>query len=463
MTVNLTADVVVVGAGISGLTAARELQNAGLTVEVLEARNRVGGKVFTSNLVGRPVDLGAHWLDARHVRVQAMAAEFGLSLERQSTEGRHVIVTGDRRRHFTGEVPMRPFVGIIELAARMFDLESKGRRLPTERPFVGAKAAHWDAMTLADWLAGVVTDTARGGMLVACRTIFGAEPDDVSLLFAIDYFRSSGGIRRLTRFRGGAQEFHIVGGAAGLTDGLATELDKPVLLNNPVRSITHTAGEVEVTSQNVAVRGGHVIVAAAPATLAAFTWDPPLPQWRNDLHRSLALGGYAKAVLAYDRAWWRDDGLSGLAIADAGLVQMTVDVGAHNVDNPGHLAAFITGAPARQLPHDSDRRMELIVSAVAKLLGPQAFTPIAYQDLNWTSEPWSLGAPVSLMAPGMMTTFGPHLQMPTGRVHWAGTEHADAFVGYLEGAIRSGERAAQAVLGDLCAVTGNRAKESEPS
>jgi monoamine oxidase len=423
----------------------------------------VGGKIWTPQVAGRPVDLGAHWLDARHLRARALAAEFGLRLERQSMSGQHLMVVGGRHREFTGELPLRPFIGFLELTARIIDLEFKGRQLRRETPWAGSKARRWDAMTLADWLGGVITPTARGALVVACRTIFGAEPDEVSLLFALDYFRSSGGLQRLTRFRCGAQEFHIVGGAAGLTDGLATELSGPVLLNNPVRSISQTTRDIEVASTNVRVRCDHVIVAASPRTLERVDWDPPLPPCRAALHQQVSLGSYAKAVLGYDRPWWRDDGRSGLSFSDSGLVQMTVDIGPHNSNNGGYLAAFIAGAPARRLPRNPDRRRELIIDSVAKLLGTQAGGPNAYQDLNWTWEPWSLGAPVGLMAPQMMTTFGPCLRLPTGRVRWAGTEHADQFAGYLEGAIRSGEHAARAVLDDLTTVTTEPTKESRRS
>jgi monoamine oxidase len=174
-------------------------------------------------------------------------------------------------------------------------------------------------------------------------------------------------------------------------------------------------------------------------------FEPALPPAREALSQRMPMGAYMKGIAVYDRAWWRDRGLSGLAFSDRGPVQFTVDVSPPGGE-PGVLAGFVTGAPAREVPRlEGEERHRVVLDAMGRMLAPEAANPRDYRDFNWLEEPWSRGGPVGLMTPGTLTGLGPALREPVGRIHWAGTETATSWPGYMEGAIQAGERAAAEV------------------
>jgi len=275
------------------------------------------------------------------------------------------------------------------------------------------------------------------------------------------------------RFHGGAQDAHLPGGTQQLAEALAGDLDDDLVLGAPVRTLEHDAAGVRVVAgaatggtvagsrgsgapadaapgnasapapaADVVVHATRAVVALSPALTAGIGFSPDLPAARRALQTRAPMGAYAKAVLRFDRPWWREQGLSGLALADRGLVQMVVDVG-HAGDGPGLLAAFVTGEAARSAGRlEPDARRRAIIQAVAALLGAQATHPTAYRDLDWTTEPWSLGGPLGVLGPGTLTALGPDLAPADGPLHWAGTDAAPAWNGYMEGALHAGERAA---------------------
>lgn len=440
-------DAVVVGAGISGLVAARDLHRAGVTVCVLEARDRVGGKMHTVSLEGCAVDLGAHWVGPSQRRVHALLSELDIETEPQHLAGRHSLMFGSRRRLFTGSAPRISVVGTAETVLRVAAIELRRRRIAVEAPWASRRAADLDAVTLADWMAGVRSESARATFNLVARTVFGAEPSELSLLFFLWYVQTAGGFRQLTEFAGGAQDSRIVGGAQQVCDRLAAELGGAVVLGSPVTSVTRRAGR-----ETIVVAGGrrivtrHVIFAVAPTLLDAIAFDPPLSQARRELIEAVSLGAYMKGVAVYDRAWWRERGLSGLAYADSGPVQMVVDDSPAS-GAPGVLVAFVTGASARELQRLSGaERRDAVLAGISHALADDAPAPSAYVDMNWLDEQWSRGAPVTLMPPNRLRELGPTLRAPEDGVHWAGTDTATEWNGYVEGALQSGARAAAEVL-----------------
>ena len=414
----------------------------GASVAVIEARDRVGGKMHTVSIDGCEVDLGAHWVGPQQRRMLALAAELGIEVEKQYLDGRHLLTLGDERHSYSGNIPLATPLGMAEGALAVARIEVRRRLIDVEEPWRSRGAARLDAYTLGHWMRGLRSRAARATVVLAARTVFGAEPSELSFLYCLWYAQSAGGFLKLTDFEGGAQDSHFRGGSSQICDRIADELGDAVMLGSPATEIKRDAKGVSIRVGRQRVRAAKAIVAVSPALAGRIEFDPPLPAARHALAQRMPMGAYMKGVAVYDRAWWRDRGLSGLAFADRGPVQMTVDVSPPGGE-PGVLAGFVTGAPAREVARlEGDARRNAVLEAMAAMLAPEARSPRAYRDFNWLEERWSRGGPVGLMGPGTMTGLGPVLREPAGPVHWAGTDTATEWNGYMEGAVQAGERAA---------------------
>jgi monoamine oxidase len=439
-------DVVVVGAGLSGLIAARALSRSGLSVRVLEARDRVGGKMLTADLAGCPVDLGAHWVGPSQRRILALLEELGIETERQHLAGRHSLLLGGRRHAFRGTAPLVSPFAAAETAWRVVQLELRRRRIDAEAPWSSPGAAGLDGLTLGDWMQRVRSRPARFALDIVARTVFGAEPSELSLLFFLWYVQAAGGLLPLTGFHGGAQDSRLTGGAQQVCERLADALGDAVTLGAAVSAVRWTADAVHVAAGGHEIAASRAVVALAPPLMDTIVFDPPLPAARRGLVERTWMGAYTKGVAVYERAWWRDRGLSGLAYAGDGPVQMVVDDSPPQGE-PGVLVGFSAGAPARELARlDEAGRRAAMGAAIGRAVADDAPEPSAYRELAWADEPWSRGAPLGLMGPGTLSELGPALRPPVGPIHWAGTDTATEWPGYLDGAIQAGERAAGEIV-----------------
>ena len=440
-------DVAVVGAGLSGLSTARALRRGGASVAVLEARNRVGGKMHTVSVGGCAVDLGAHWIGPTQERMMALTDELGIAREKQHLDGRHLLTLGGERHEFTGSTPFVSALGTAETALRVAWIELRRRLVDAEQPWRSRGAGRLDSFTLAHWMRGLRSQTARATFTIAARTVFGAEPSELSFLYFLWYAHCAGGLQALMDFEGGAQDSHLTGGTQQVAERIAAELGDAVVLGSPVSSIEHGPNGAVVSIGGRTVRATKVIIAVSPALAARVEFEPALPPAREALAQRMAMGAYMKGVAVYERAWWRDRGLSGFAVADRGPIQMVVDAGPPGGE-PGVLVAFITGAPALAMTRIAgDERRAAVLEALAAAVAPEAASATSYRDFNWLEERWSRGAPVGLMGPGTLSRLGPALREPTGSVHWCGTDTATEWNGYMEGAVQAGERAAREIVG----------------
>jgi monoamine oxidase len=441
-------DVVIAGGGLSGLSAARRLRAGGRTVAVLEARERVGGKMRTEPVAGHDADLGAHWIGPTQDRVAALARELGVRAERQHLEGRSVLVSRGRRRTFRGSVPPLSPLSLAELGIARLRLNRLRRRVPVEHPWALAATSDWDAQTVHAFARRHLhTAGARLFLDLATELVFGAEPEELSLLYFLFYLQSGGGLDSLTEFEGGAQQEHFVGGSQQLCDRLAERLDGAVRTGGAVAAVEQDGDGVALRlADGSAVRARHAIVAVSPALAGRWHWARPLPADRDALSQHMPMGAYMKVVIAYERRWWRDAGLSGIAYADQGPLQMVVDASSPGAAG-GLLACFITGrAVARYGRLEIGARQAAVGEALGRMFGQRAKTWTEYAECDWTAEAYSRGGPVGLMGPGTLGRYGHVLRRPEGRVHWAGTDTATVWNGYMDGAIQAGERAADEVL-----------------
>jgi len=445
----LEADIAVVGAGIAGLVAARGLRAAGRSVAVLEARDRVGGRTLNLELEGgQAVEVGGQWVGPTQPRVLALCDELGLETFATYSEGRNVLELGGKRSTYRGTIPrISPLVlADVRRAQRRF--ERLARSVPADAPWTAPDAARLDSMTLAGWLDdNVRSERARSLFSIACGTVWGMEPGQITLLWALACASSAGGFEAMISVEGGAQQDRIVGGSHAICETIAEGLAGSLALDSPVGAIDQDGTSVTVTVPGGVVRARRAIVAMAPDLAGRIVYDPRLAGRREQLTGRMASGAMTKCTAVYERPFWRDEGLTGEALSDAGPLETTFDNSPPGEDGPGVIVGFVSGPAAAEhaLLGLSERRRR-VTECLERLFGEAARHPGAYHEQAWAEEAWSAGGPVCSPAPGTLTAYGDELRRPAGRVHWAGAETATTWCGYMEGAVQSGERAAGEAL-----------------
>jgi monoamine oxidase len=442
------ADVCVVGAGIAGLVAARDLAAAGEEVVVLEARDRVGGRVWNHELDdGTVVELGAQWVGPTQLRMERLLGDLGLTTFPTYDEGDHVFRFGDRNTRYRGTIPRINPVVLADMAQAQSRFDKMARRVPLEVPWTAPRADVWDGQTFETWIRrNTVTRGARELFRLYAEGVFAAEASDYSLLHALFYTGSGGGVDMLSGTRGAAQQDRVVGGTQLIPLGLAAALGERVRLGAPAARIEHDDAQVRVHAGDVVVTARRAIVAVPPPLAARITYDPILPAARAQLLQRLPMGSVIKCHVVYDEPFWRADGLSGQAAGDRGPVKVVFDNSPPS-GRPGVLLAFLEGAHARAFSaRTPEERRGAVLACLAEYFGPRATTPTDFVELDWSTEEWTRGCYGAHFPTGVWTQFGPTLRTPVGRLHWAGTETASVWNGYMDGAAQSGARAAAEVL-----------------
>ncbi len=448
-------DVMVVGAGLAGLTAARILSGNGVRVLVLEARDRVGGRTLSHRTpASDTIDLGAQWIGPTQDRVAALAAELSVHTFEQFTTGRKILSIAGRTTSYSSAIPSLPLLSLLSLHKMIRHLGAWCSQVPLEAPHTAKRAAEWDAMTVESWkLASVATSATRSIVDVAVRAVFAAEPADISFLFFLFYLHSGGGLLRLTQTTDGAQQTRFTEGAQSLSIRLAERLGDRVRCSAPVRAIMQVGDRVRVSSDLGTHEAQYVVVAVPPTLAGRIHYDPPMPAARDQMVQRVPMGSVIKSVAFYDRPFWRDEGCSGEAMSDQGPVTLVVD-DSPETGSPGALLAFILGAQARTWSRRSaEDRRRAVIGCLVSVFGSKAAKPDHYIDKDWSSEPWSGGCYTGILPPGVLTAYGDVLRAPVGRIHWAGTETARVWNGYMDGAIESGHRVAEEVLSRLNAAS----------
>jgi monoamine oxidase len=455
------ADVVVVGAGFAGLTAAREIARAGRSVIVLEARDRVGGRVVNHALGnGKVTEMGGTFIGPTQDHLAALAKELGIGTFKTFDKGENVSLFNGRTARFAANDPVAFGIANPAAAPDVLTLSSQlndmARTVPVAAPWKAPRAGEWDGQTFETWkLANTLTPAGRAAIDAISESVWGAMPRDLSFLYVLLYVAAAGNestpgtLERLVATTGGAQESRFVGGTQLICIEAARQLGrKAVVLRSPVRRIVQRRGGTIVETDRASFAARRVIVAMPPALAGLIDYRPALPALRAQLTQRTPMGSYAKVEAIYDKPFWRGAGLTGQAFGDR-YVSSTFDQTPPD-GTPGVLVGFVGGTHARRWEAlDGDARRKLVLDDFAAYFGPQAAAPTEYLEARWTSDIWTRGDPVGFTPPGVLVDFGEALRAPVGRIHWAGTETSDYWIGYMDGAVRSGERAAKEALAVL--------------
>src|SRR5579862_6129655 len=445
----LDTDVCVVGAGYAGLTAARRLAQHGKSVVVLEARDRVGGRIWTAPLVdGTPIDRGGAWLAPYHDAIYALAAEVGVSAYKTHMKGAHLLVDGDRLRRYTGLIPKISPLAVLTIARAQLKIDRVAKQVPLDAPWTAPKAAEWDNETVAQYIArcGITKGIGRELFEMAVRGLMTGDLDDVSYLHLLLLVHAHGSINNLFSIEKGGQDSLVDGGAGSIAQRIAAELGDAVRLHAPVRSITQRDDRVDVAGDELTVSARHAVVTAPPALQLEITFEPALPADRVALYRVSIGGPESKTIVVYEEPFWRAAGFSGQTSEPGSVAETTLDASPRS-GAPGVIASFTFGPVAvRADAMDPTERRQAVLNALAVRLGRRALSPVAFVETAWINEEWSRGCSMAHLRPGILTKYGPVIREPFGRVHWAGTETATTSHGAIDGAVRSGERAATEIL-----------------
>jgi len=444
-----SVDAVVVGAGLAGLAAAKEIEAAGASVLVVEANDRVGGRTMTRSVAGVPVEMGGQWVGPGQNLINALADELGVEIFPTEVPGRTVFYEGGRRSEYEegDAVPFADPDAASEVGEVFEALSRLAAEVPADAPWTAEKAREWDGQTLETWKLGQARSAgARFYFDLAVESLYACEPRDVSLLSVLADVASSGGCGGLFEIEASAEEHRLVGGAHRLSERMARGLRGRVVLGSPVRRISQDGEGVFVESDEVSVGAGAVVVSVPPALRGRIEYVPALPPAHDAISQRMPMGAVIKCSAVYEAPFWRGAGLSGRAESDTGPCKITCDNSVPGHD-AGVLTGFILGSDARRWGgRPAGERERAVLECFARYFGREALRPRGYAECDWGAEPHARGGYAGVPVPGFFLDHGRALREPVGRVHWAGTETAARWNGYMDGALESGQRAAREVL-----------------
>lgn len=443
-------DVIVIGAGFAGLTAAKKLQEAGFNFLLLEARNRVGGRVHTHYLdPSCYVDLGGQWIGATQDRVYALAREMEVSTFPTYNSGKNLISLNNKISSYRGLIPKIDLPSLINIDYFIKKLNRLAQTVDLEKPWCTPGASGLDSRTLAQFLRqNIYFSNARKVIKAGLETVFGCTAAEISLLFSLFYIKSGTSLDTLLNVENGAQQDRLVGGAQLVAERLAARFHSRIKFNQVVRQVIQHHDQVVVSGNDSNYKAKKLIIAIPPTLAGRIDYQPILPAQRDQLMQRMPMGTVIKTYAVYDQPFWRSKGLSGQVISDEHHMVQTVFDNSPPEAGQGILMGFSLAGRAQKLMNMSkEHRKSKILSSFVQFFGAEAADPRYYIDKVWAAEEFSRGCYTGFMPPGVCTTYAHTLKEPCGNIHWAGTETSSIWNGYIEGAIRSGERAAAEVIG----------------
>jgi monoamine oxidase len=448
-------DVVVIGGGYAGLACARALVAGGKRVLLLEARNRAGGRCLNEQLPAPysqyTVEAGAEFLSPDQTRMRALCAEFGIKLFPTYNTGKTVNIAYGVRTTYAGFIPLGNLATAAEAGLATLRLNQMAKQVPINTPWTALKAREWDSISVQAWMdRNLISQNGKDLVRLAVLSLLSCEPREVSLLHMLAYIHAGKSLDSLLATEGGGQQDRVVGGSQVIANAMARTLGDRIVYNSPVRNIEQDGSTIYVSGEDFTVRAKRAVMAMSPWMAGRVNYDGILDgamQQRMMLMQRMPMGAIWKVHCIYETPFWRDAGLNGQVTSDNYITKITFDNTPPEAGAPGVLMGFIDGQDAVDASVMSlAERKRKVLQAMVAYFGPQAANPVGYTEMNWQAENFSGGGPTGYAPPGVLTALGPALTRQVGLLHWAGAETSPIWTGYMEGAVRSGERAAAEVL-----------------
>ncbi|XP_077783503.1 amine oxidase [flavin-containing] A-like [Podarcis muralis] len=466
---SVDCDVVVVGAGISGLSAAKLLSESGVNVVVLEARDRVGGRTFTvRNKQVNYVDVGGAYVGPTQNRILRLAKELGIETYKVNVKERVILHTNGKSYPFCGAFPpvWNPIV-YLDFNNFWRTMDELGKEIPADAPWDAPHAAEWDKMTMKEFIdKHCWTKTTRDFAALFVDINVTSESHMVSALWFLWYVKLCGGTTRIFSVTNGGQERKFVGGSGQITEKIMALLKGTVKLERPVIHIDHSGDSVIVETLNhETYKSKYVISAIPPALTTKIHFKPELPTKRNQLIQRIPMGFVIKCMMYYKEAFWKKSDFCGCAMIldEEAPISITLDDTKPDDSVPAIMGFILTRKAFRLADLSKEERKKKICELYAKVFGSEeALHPVHYEEKNWGAEQYSGGCYSAYLPPGIMCQYGRVIRQPVGRIYFAGTETATQWSGYMEGAVQAGERAAREILCNMGRISKNEIWATEP-
>lgn len=441
-------EVIIIGAGFSGLAAARKLHQNQVSFILLEARDRLGGRVYTKQFEGFYLDFGGQWIGPTQDRMYALCREYGVEYFETYNSGKNILDLRNQIKTYRGVIPKMNLFALLNLDWLMRKMQKMANSISIEAPWAHAKAQEWDQTTLEDFLLkNTRSKDAYTVIRVGCETIFACDPKDLSLLHALFYIRSGTSLDCLINIKNGAQQHRIKGGMQHLAEQIAAPFSSQIRFDSAVQRIQKTENGYLVSGTNFEMSCQQVIMAIPPPLLAKIQFEPGFSAEKNELLKNYPMGRVGKCFLIYEKPFWRELGFSGQSVTDENVPFQTLFDCSPQDGKKGILMGFTIGSRVeRFFELDKVERQNTMVKMVSRYFGPQAESCLQYQDFSMSDEPWSGGCYAALMQTGAWTIWQDTYRKSEGNIHFAGTEAAERWHGYIEGAVRAGELAAEKIL-----------------
>ncbi|XP_028902432.1 amine oxidase [flavin-containing] A isoform X1 [Ornithorhynchus anatinus] len=462
-------DVVVVGGGISGLSAAKLLTESGISVVVLEARDRVGGRTYTvRNKEVKYVDVGGAYIGPTQNRILRLSKELGIETYKVNVTERLIQHVKGKSYPFRGAFPpvWNP-IAYLDYNNLWRTMDHMGKEIPPEAPWDAPHAEEWDKMTMKELIDQICwTKTARQFATLFVNINVTSEPHEVSALWFLWYVKQCGGTTRIFSITNGGQERKFVGGSGLVSERIMERLGDLVKLGRPVVGIDQSGDNVIVETLNHEIFEGRYVISAVPPSLTAkIHFSPELPPQRNQLIHRLPMGAIIKCMMYYKEAFWRKMNYCGCMIIEDEDAPISISLDDTKPDDsvPAIMGFILTRKAHRLASLTKEERRRKICELYARVLGSdKALHPVHYEEKNWCEEQYSGGCYTAYFPPGIMTQYGRIIRQPVDKIYFAGTETATQWSGYMEGAVQAGERAAREVLHAMGKITKSEIWKTEP-